>query len=58
MKNFMVLAESINIIEENLRGEISREEIAARCFVSLSSLEKLYRYALGMGCLLYTSRCV
>lgn len=56
MKNFMVLAESINIIEENLRGEISREEIAARCFVSLSSLEKLYRYALGMGIRDYIER--
>lgn len=56
MKNFMVLTESINIIEENLRGEITREEIAARCYVSLSSLEKLYRYALHMGIKDYIER--
>jgi AraC family transcriptional regulator len=55
-RNFMVLTESINIIEENLRERITREEIAARCFVSLSALEKLYRYALHMSIKDYTER--
>lgn len=56
MRNFMVLTESINIIEENLRERITREEIAARCFASLSALEKLYRYALHMSIKDYTER--
>ena len=56
MRNFMVLTESINLIEENLRDRIERAELAARCYVSLSALEKLYRYALGMGIRDYTER--
>lgn len=56
MKNFMVLTESINLIEENLCGRISRAELASRCYVSLSALEKLYRYALHIGIHDYTER--
>lgn len=56
VKNFIVLTQSINFIEENLREHISRAELAARCYVSLSALEKLYRYALGMGIMDYTER--
>lgn len=46
MKNFMILTESIDFIERNLGEPISRNDIAAHCNVSLSMLEKLFRYAL------------
>lgn len=49
MKNFILLTESINYIEQNLCEPITRQDIADHCFVSLSSLEKLFGYALFMG---------
>lgn len=56
MKNFVILTESINFIERNLCEPITREDIANHCFVSLSMLEKLYRYALGLSIKTYISR--
>ncbi len=49
MKNFMILTESINYIECNLCEPITRGDIASHCHVSLSMLEKLFRYALFMS---------
>ncbi len=52
----MILTESINFIEQNLCEPITREEIAAHCHVSLSSLEKLFRYALRISIKEYQSK--
>lgn len=49
MKNFIIITESINFIEENLCNDITREAIAEHCHVSLSMLEKLFRYALHIS---------
>lgn len=46
MRNFMILTEALNFIEGNLGEPITRNEIAGHCYASLSSLEKLFRYAL------------
>ncbi len=46
MKSFFVLTESIHYIEQNLCEPITRRDIAAHSYVSLSNLEKLFRYAL------------
>jgi AraC family transcriptional regulator len=56
VKNFMILTEAINFIEMNLCEPISRQDIAAHCYVSLSTLEKLFRYALNFGMKVYISR--
>lgn len=56
MKNFMILTESIDFVERNLCEPISQAQIANHCFVSLSMLQKLYRYALGMTIKSYISR--
>ena len=56
MRNFLILTESINFIEENLCTHISRSDIANHCFVSLSMLEKLFRYALGMSIKTYITK--
>lgn len=46
MNKFLILTEAISYIEENLYEPISRKDIALHCHVSLSMLEKLFRYAL------------
>ena len=56
MKNFMILTESISFIEQNLCEPITRKDIADHCYVSLSSLEKLFRYALALSIKEYISR--
>lgn len=56
MKNFMILTESIDYIERNLCEPITRADIADHCHVSLSMLEKLFRYALGLSIKTYISR--
>mgnify|MGYP001161691072 CR=1 FL=1 len=56
MKSFMVLTESINYIEENLCEPFSRGDIARHCYVSLSMLEKLFRYALHMSIKTYVTK--
>lgn len=56
MKNFMILTESLDFIEKNLREPITRRDIADHCFVSLSMLEKLFRYALGYSIKEYIER--
>ncbi|MDR2899267.1 MAG: helix-turn-helix domain-containing protein [Clostridiales bacterium] len=56
MKNFMVLTESINYIEMNLSEPIKRDDVSRYCFVSLSSLEKLFAYALGMSINTYITK--
>lgn len=56
MKNFMILTEAINYIEFNLCEPISRQDIASHCYVSLSTLEKLFSSALRMSIKVYISR--
>lgn len=56
MRNFLVLTESIQFIEENLCEPITRKEIAKHCYSSLSTVEKLFRYALGVSMRDYISK--
>ncbi len=51
MKKFIILTESIDFIERNLCEPITRKDISNHCYVALSTLEKLFRYALGMQAL-------
>ena len=56
MKNFAVLTEAIYYIEEHLCDPLTREEAATYCHVSLSTLEKLFRYALHLSIKEYISK--
>ncbi len=56
MKNFMALTEAINYIDENIYEDLQRETIAENSFVSLSSLEKIFRYALHLSISDYITR--
>ncbi len=49
MKNFYLLTEAINYIEENLCNEFTLEDVAKACHSSLSGLKKLFGYAFHMG---------
>lgn len=46
MRNFYVLTEAVAFLEERLACPVTRAEAAKHCHVSLSSLEKLFRFAL------------
>lgn len=52
----MILTEAINYIECNLTEPLKRETVARHCFVSLSSLEKLFSYAIGMSTNVYITK--
>lgn len=49
MKNFYLLTDAINYIEENICNEITLEDVANACYSSLSGLKKLFAYAFHMG---------
>lgn len=56
LKNFYILTNALNYIEENLCNPISQEEIAGECFCSLSSLQKMFRYAFNHSLKEYISK--
>ncbi len=56
MKNFYVLAEAVQYIEDHLCEKMTAESIADACYVSLSSLQKLFRYAFHIGLMDYVTR--
>ncbi|HBL84247.1 MAG: hypothetical protein A2Y17_07670 [Clostridiales bacterium GWF2_38_85] len=56
MKNFYILTDAINFIEDNLCEAVSGDSVADFCYVSLSSLQKLFRYALHCSIMEYISK--
>lgn len=56
MRNFQALTTALDLIEENLTQPVSRQEIARHCYISLSALEKLFRYALHCSLNEYISK--
>lgn len=49
MKNFCIFAEALDYIETHLREPLTQEAVAAACHVSLSTLQKLWKYAAHTG---------
>ncbi|MDF2537524.1 MAG: transcriptional regulator, AraC family [Herbinix sp.] len=56
LKNFYILSDAINYIEDNLCNEFTLEEVANSCFSSLSGLKKLFSYAFHHGLKEYVSK--
>lgn len=56
MKNFCILTDALAFIEDNLCEDITQEEIAASCYCSLSSLQKLFRFVFHMSLKEYISK--
>ncbi|QSX05155.1 helix-turn-helix domain-containing protein [Sedimentibacter sp. zth1] len=49
MKNFYILTDAINYIEDNLCNEIIQKNIAKKCFCSLSNLQKVFKYVFNIS---------
>jgi AraC family transcriptional regulator len=56
LKNFYILTDAINYIEDNLCNELTLEEIAKASYSSLSGLKKLFGYAFHLGLKEYISK--
>jgi AraC family transcriptional regulator len=56
VKNFFVLTDAVNYIEENICEDISCQMVADYCNVSLSSLQKLFRLAIHKSIKEYISK--
>ncbi|MCI5816020.1 helix-turn-helix domain-containing protein [Ruminococcus sp.] len=56
MKNFEVLTEALAYIEQNLEEEFTQQDVANACYVSLSGLQKLFRYAVHFSVGEYISK--
>lgn len=56
MRNFSILSDALIFIEESLCEPITQEDIAKACFCSLSSLQKLFRYAFHFSIKEYLSK--
>lgn len=46
MKRFYVLEDALQFIEENLENDFTQNDVADACYLSLSGLQKLFRFAL------------
>lgn len=44
MNNFIILSKAVNYIENNLNKDFTRSDIAKHCYVSLSYLEKIFKW--------------
>lgn len=56
MHRYALLEAALDFIEANLENALTQETIAAACHCSLSSLQKLFRYALHLGVMDYVGR--
>lgn len=56
MKNFCVLNDALDYIEAHLAEEINQQAMAEACCVSLSGLQKLFRYAFHISIADYVNR--
>lgn len=56
MKNFYILTDALEYIEDNLCEEMSQEDIASAFYCSLSSLQKLFRYVFLVSIKEYISK--
>lgn len=56
MKNFYVLTDALEYMENNICEDFSPQDVADFCHVSLSSLQKLFRLALHMSVKAYLLR--
>jgi len=49
VRNFFILTEAINYIEDNLCESMTIEQLANHCYLSRYLLEKLFRYAINLS---------
>lgn len=56
MKNLLVLASALEIVEDKLKEPLSVEELAKSSYVSVSGLQKLFSYVFGCSVKEYISK--
>ncbi len=56
MNKALILTEALDYIESRLKEEVTPQEIAVHCLCSLSSLQKMFRYALHISVADYVTR--
>ncbi|MDF2540827.1 MAG: transcriptional regulator, AraC family [Herbinix sp.] len=56
LKNFYILTDAINYIEDNLCNKFTLDDIADSCYSSLSGLKKLFAYTFHIGLKEYISK--
>ncbi len=56
MKNFYIFEQAVYYMEDNLCNPITQEDIAAACFCSLSSLQKIWKYCTSTSLKVYLSK--
>lgn len=56
MKSFCVLSQALDYIETHLGEDVSQQDLADACCVSLSSMQKLFRYVFHISIADYVTR--
>ncbi len=56
MKNLLVIASALEVVEDKLKEPLSVEELAKSCYVSVSGLQKLFKYVFGCSVKEYISK--
>lgn len=56
MKNLLVLASALEVVEDKLKEPLSVEELAKSCYVSVSGLQKLFNYVFGCSAKEYITK--
>lgn len=56
MKNLLVLASALEEVEAQLKAPMSVEELAASCYVSVSGLQKLFKYVFNCSVYEYIAK--
>lgn len=56
MKNLLVLATALEVVEDRLKEPLSVEALAKSCYVSVSGLQKLFNYVFGCSVKEYISK--
>ena len=56
MKNLLVLASALEIVEAQIKEPLSVEELAQSCYVSVSGLQKLFKYVFACSVYEYIAK--
>jgi AraC family transcriptional regulator len=56
MKNLLVLASALEVVEDRIQEPLSVEELAQSCYVSVSGLQKLFKYVFNCSVYEYIAK--
>lgn len=56
MRSFFLLTGALRYIEDNLENPLTQDAVAAACHSSVSALQKLFRYTMGISVMAYIEK--